>query len=172
VLERSQDICSMHRWNKAKLIMLYYLGKLLPSFLSCSASLHNLFCYFSSAVKFQSVHRICAVIDAQVNARGFICTCVAMFCTSLQQIVSCFPLSPVFLLAFLQCVFHYDIENSNFDRRNAILQSNEILLCDYVFQLSTLFKLIWTITMSILKFIRGYSVYWMPSLSTPPLVEL
>lgn len=29
---------------------------------------------------------ICTVTDVEVNAKGFICACVAVFCTSLQQI--------------------------------------------------------------------------------------
>jgi hypothetical protein len=33
---------------------------------------------------------ICTVTDVEVNAKGFICACVAVFCTSLQQIVSYF----------------------------------------------------------------------------------
>ncbi|TVU38203.1 hypothetical protein EJB05_11560 [Eragrostis curvula] len=37
---------------------------------------------------------ICTVTDVEVNAKGFICACVAVFCTSLQQIVSFFPYSP------------------------------------------------------------------------------
>uniref|UniRef100_A0A8R7TFL5 Sugar phosphate transporter domain-containing protein n=1 Tax=Triticum urartu TaxID=4572 RepID=A0A8R7TFL5_TRIUA len=36
---------------------------------------------------------ICTVTDVEVNAKGFICACVAVFCTSLQQIVSLFSLS-------------------------------------------------------------------------------
>jgi hypothetical protein len=34
---------------------------------------------------------ICTVTDVEVNAKGFICACVAVFCTSLQQIVSFSP---------------------------------------------------------------------------------
>ncbi|ONM59081.1 UDP-galactose transporter 2 [Zea mays] len=34
---------------------------------------------------------ICTVTDVEVNAKGFICACVAVFCTSLQQIVSSSP---------------------------------------------------------------------------------
>jgi len=34
---------------------------------------------------------ICTVTDVEVNAKGFLCACVAVFCTSLQQIVSSFP---------------------------------------------------------------------------------
>ena len=34
---------------------------------------------------------VCTVTDVEVNAKGFICACVAVFCTSLQQIVSSFP---------------------------------------------------------------------------------
>jgi hypothetical protein len=37
---------------------------------------------------------ICTVTDVEVNAKGFICACVAVFCTSLQQIVSIFRLPP------------------------------------------------------------------------------
>lgn len=36
---------------------------------------------------------ICTVTDVEVNAKGFICACVAVFCTSLQQIVSFLSLS-------------------------------------------------------------------------------
>ena len=31
---------------------------------------------------------VCTVSDVQVNAKGFLCACVAVFSTSLQQIVS------------------------------------------------------------------------------------
>lgn len=31
---------------------------------------------------------VCTVTDVKVNAKGFICACVAVFSTSLQQIVS------------------------------------------------------------------------------------
>jgi len=44
---------------------------------------------------------ICTVTDVEVNAKGFISACVAVFCTSLQQIVSFFSFSLVFLLAVL-----------------------------------------------------------------------
>lgn len=30
---------------------------------------------------------ICTVTDVEINAKGFLCACVAIFCTSLQQIV-------------------------------------------------------------------------------------
>jgi len=44
---------------------------------------------------------ICTVTDVEVNAKGFLCACVAVFCTSLQQIVSPFPcLIPSFMLNF------------------------------------------------------------------------
>jgi len=44
---------------------------------------------------------ICTVTDVEVNAKGFLCACVAVFCTSLQQIVSSFPcLLPSFMLNF------------------------------------------------------------------------
>ncbi|XP_031267132.1 UDP-rhamnose/UDP-galactose transporter 2-like [Pistacia vera] len=33
---------------------------------------------------------VCTVTDVKVNAKGFLCACVAVFCTSLQQIVSTF----------------------------------------------------------------------------------
>lgn len=33
---------------------------------------------------------ICTVTDVKVNAKGFICACVAIFSSSLQQIVSFF----------------------------------------------------------------------------------
>lgn len=32
---------------------------------------------------------VCTVTDVKVNAKGFICACVAVLSTSLQQIVSC-----------------------------------------------------------------------------------
>ena len=31
---------------------------------------------------------ICTVTDVQINGKGFLCACVAVMCTSLQQIVS------------------------------------------------------------------------------------
>lgn len=31
---------------------------------------------------------VCTVTDVEINGKGFICACVAVFCTSLQQIVS------------------------------------------------------------------------------------
>lgn len=31
---------------------------------------------------------VCTVIDVKVNAKGFLCACVAVFSTTLQQIVS------------------------------------------------------------------------------------
>lgn len=31
---------------------------------------------------------ICTVTDVKVNTKGFLCACVAILCTSLQQIVS------------------------------------------------------------------------------------
>jgi len=31
---------------------------------------------------------ICTVTDVEINVKGFLCACVAVFCTSLQQIVS------------------------------------------------------------------------------------
>ena len=68
---------------------------------------------------------ICTVTDVEVNAKGFICACVAVFCTSLQQIVSSFFLFTSLLASpFVLCmtVFHYDMENSNVDHHNAILQ--------------------------------------------------
>lgn len=34
---------------------------------------------------------VCTVTDVKVNAKGFICACVAVFSTSLQQIVSKLP---------------------------------------------------------------------------------
>ena len=44
---------------------------------------------------------ICTVTDVEVNAKGFLCACVAVFCTSLQQIVSSFPcLLPSFMINF------------------------------------------------------------------------
>jgi hypothetical protein len=80
---------------------------------------------------------ICTVTDVEVNAKGFICACVAVFCTSLQQIVSSFPFfSPVFLLAFLYRVSHYDMEDSNFDVHNAILQFAATRFCHVVMNLS------------------------------------
>jgi len=33
---------------------------------------------------------VCTVTDVKVNAKGFLCACVAVFSTSLQQIVSNF----------------------------------------------------------------------------------
>lgn len=33
---------------------------------------------------------VCTVTDVQVNGKGFLCACVAVMCTSLQQIVSIF----------------------------------------------------------------------------------
>jgi hypothetical protein len=44
---------------------------------------------------------ICTVTDVEVNAKGFICACVAVFCTSLQQIVSFSP--PLILILDLCC---------------------------------------------------------------------
>lgn len=41
---------------------------------------------------------VCTVTDIKVNAKGFFCACVAVFSTSLQQIVSIFPLSQSFFL--------------------------------------------------------------------------
>ncbi|KAG1366947.1 putative UDP-rhamnose/UDP-galactose transporter 2 [Cocos nucifera] len=38
---------------------------------------------------------VCTVTDLEINAKGFLCACVAVFCTSLQQIVS---ISTFFLL--------------------------------------------------------------------------
>jgi hypothetical protein len=48
---------------------------------------------------------ICTVTDVEVNAKGFICACVAVFCTSLQQIVSISPRSPSFALDFFPLRF-------------------------------------------------------------------
>jgi len=31
---------------------------------------------------------VCTVTDMEINVKGFLCACVAVFCTSLQQIVS------------------------------------------------------------------------------------
>lgn len=31
---------------------------------------------------------VCTVTDVKINIKGFVCACVAVFCTSLQQIVS------------------------------------------------------------------------------------
>lgn len=35
---------------------------------------------------------VCTVTDVKVNAKGFLCACVAVFATSLQQIVSIFAI--------------------------------------------------------------------------------
>ena len=37
---------------------------------------------------------VCTITDVKVNAKGFLCACIAVFSTSLQQIVSTF-LTPV-----------------------------------------------------------------------------
>lgn len=50
---------------------------------------------------------VCTVTDVNVNLKGFICACVAVFSTSLQQIVSFFSpsiISNVILIHLLCCV--------------------------------------------------------------------
>ena len=42
---------------------------------------------------------VCTVTDVKVNAKGFLCACVAIFSTSLQQIVSKYPLNFILLIA-------------------------------------------------------------------------
>lgn len=40
---------------------------------------------------------VCTVTDVKVNAKGFLCACVAVLSTSLQQIVSIFNSIPIIL---------------------------------------------------------------------------
>lgn len=42
---------------------------------------------------------VCTVTDVKVNAKGFLCACVAVLSTSLQQIVSAFVL-PLLIFVF------------------------------------------------------------------------
>lgn len=44
---------------------------------------------------------VCTVTDVKVNAKGFLCACVAVLSTSLQQIVS---ISVIFHSVFLSCL--------------------------------------------------------------------
>lgn len=54
---------------------------------------------------------VCTVTDVKVNAKGFLCACIAVVSTSLQQIVSNFHLLRIrktiasFLYANLQIVY-------------------------------------------------------------------
>lgn len=65
---------------------------------------------------------VCTVTDVQVNAKGFICACVAVFCTSLQQIVSIFHILSTVnrletcfnFLCLLEAIEHVHFTNSLF----------------------------------------------------------
>lgn len=59
---------------------------------------------------------ICTVTDVEINAKGFLCACVAVFCTSLQQIVSIlacfrFPIFPELIPSRLVVPFHSRISS-------------------------------------------------------------
>lgn len=45
---------------------------------------------------------VCTVTDVKVNAKGFICACVAVLATSLQQIVSKCVISPYVILYHIE----------------------------------------------------------------------
>ncbi len=66
---------------------------------------------------------ICTVTDVEVNAKGFICACVAVFCTSLQQIVSFSP--PLILILDLCCYAFQiplqDVKNTSYGYCNCQL---------------------------------------------------
>lgn len=66
---------------------------------------------------------ICTVTDVEVNAKGFICACVAVFCTSLQQIVS---FSPSLILILDLCCYAFqiplqDVKNTSYGYCNCQL---------------------------------------------------
>lgn len=50
---------------------------------------------------------VCTVTDVKVNAKGFICACVAVLSTSLQQIVStCCNYSSIMFVLVLVSLMH------------------------------------------------------------------
>lgn len=64
---------------------------------------------------------VCTVTDVKVNAKGFICACVAVFSTSLQQIVCIFIYSSDFakLISFLTISRKYP-QNHNISTTKAM----------------------------------------------------
>lgn len=87
-------------WSLSSLICLFQISKLsmIPVVCVMEWILHNK--HYSKEVKIAVVVvvigvGVCTVTDVKVNLKGFLCACIAVLSTSLQQIVST---SPIYLL--------------------------------------------------------------------------